>query len=121
MIKTRMGQMCCGLDAMYGGTTTFDYNYGYPATVNSYPECTALVQEAAARCVGVPRSRLVQKTMGAEDFSFYLQQRPGCFWFVGAARRGEVRPHHKSVFDFDERALLVSATIFVELVHDLLL
>jgi len=121
MIKTRMGQMCCGLDAMYGGTTTVDYHYGYPATVNAYPECTALVRAAAARCVGVPRSRLTQKTMGAEDFAFYLEQRPGCFWFVGAARRGEVRPHHKSVFDFDERALLVSATIFVELIHDLLL
>lgn len=41
-------------------------------------------------------------TMGAEDFSYFLQQRPGCFFFVGAALPGEMRPHHKSVFDFDE-------------------
>ena len=120
LIKTRMGQICCGVDTMYGGKTNFRYDYGYPATVNAYPECVAHVRRAAARCVGESRSKLQQKTMGAEDFSYYLEQRPGCFWFVGAAKRGEILPHHKSVFDFDERAMLVAATTLVELVHDLL-
>lgn len=63
--------------------------------------------------------------MGAEDFSFFLEKRPGktcfesatnqprcdfspiifdagCFFFVGCGMPGEKRPHHKSVFDFDE-------------------
>lgn len=44
----------------------------------------------------------------------------GCFFFVGAALPGEVRPHHRSVFDFDEDALLISASIFVEIVRDVL-
>ena len=56
--------------------------------------------------------------MGAEDFSYYLEQRPGCFWFVGAAKPGDVLPHHKSVFDFDERAMLISASTFVEVAYD---
>ncbi len=58
--------------------------------------------------------------MGAEDFSYFLQERPGCFFFVGGALPGEERPHHKSVFDFDERAILIAASIFVNIVTDLL-
>jgi metal-dependent amidase/aminoacylase/carboxypeptidase family protein len=109
---------------------------GYPATVNSYPECNAVVIAAATRVVGSLRAAGPQKTMGAEDFSFFLEKIPGkfificvrctlhftdvlylidhnnntshthkyigCFFFVGAALPGETRPHHKSVFDFDE-------------------
>jgi metal-dependent amidase/aminoacylase/carboxypeptidase family protein len=41
----------------------------------------------------------------------------GCFFFVGAALPGELRPHHKSVFDFDERAMLISASMFVRIVY----
>jgi amidohydrolase len=58
--------------------------------------------------------------MGAEDFSFFLQQRPGCFFFVGCALPGDIRPHHKSVFDFDERGVLVSASVFVQIIRDIL-
>lgn len=50
---------------------------GYPATVNNYPECTALVRKCAAPVVGAARSGLPQKTMGAEDFSYFLEERPG--------------------------------------------
>lgn len=75
---------------------------GYPATVNSYPACNAIVREAAAVFVGEARAGMPQKTMGAEDFSYFLEKVPGCFLFVGAAQPGDSRPHHKSVFDFDE-------------------
>jgi metal-dependent amidase/aminoacylase/carboxypeptidase family protein len=50
---------------------------GYPATINSYPDCVRNVHNAAARVVGEKNSRLPQKTMGAEDFSYFLQKRPG--------------------------------------------
>jgi metal-dependent amidase/aminoacylase/carboxypeptidase family protein len=46
--------------------------------------------------------------------------RPGAFFFVGGALPGELRPHHKSVFDVDEDCMLVGASVFVQLVHDLL-
>ena len=58
--------------------------------------------------------------MGAEDFSYFLLARPGCFFFVGAACPGELRPHHKSVFDIDEDCMLVGASVFVRLVEDAL-
>ena len=75
---------------------------GYPATVNAYPECAALVRQCAGVVVGNENTLGKQRTMGAEDFSFFLEARPGAFFFVGAGLPGEARPHHKSVFDFDE-------------------
>lgn len=50
---------------------------GYPPTVNSYPECNQVVIDAAIPFVGKERASKPQKTMGAEDFSYFLQQRPG--------------------------------------------
>ena len=81
--------------------------------MNAYPECVELVRECSTAIVGRERSMGLQKTMGAEDFSFFLEKRPGAFIFVGAALPGDPRPHHKSVFDFDE----VSICRFVPLLY----
>eukprot|EP00604_Paraphysomonas_vestita_P004110 CAMPEP_0174823842 /NCGR_PEP_ID=MMETSP1107-20130205/28087_1 /TAXON_ID=36770 /ORGANISM="Paraphysomonas vestita, Strain GFlagA" /LENGTH=307 /DNA_ID=CAMNT_0016048097 /DNA_START=299 /DNA_END=1219 /DNA_ORIENTATION=- len=112
LIKNRMGDICCGVAKTYGGDIQLDYQYGYPPVINSYPECVQVVQNAASKIVGKEKSSLSIVTMGAEDFSFFLQQRPGCFFMVGCALPGEIRPHHKSVFDFDERGILIAASIF---------
>ena len=120
MIETRMHAICCGVAATFGGEISAEYKRGYPPTVNAYPECVARVQNAARPFVGDDRCACPQKTMGAEDFSYFMQQRPGCFFFVGAALPGAPRPHHKSVFDFDEDAMLLSASIFVQLIRTLL-
>lgn len=120
LIKSRMGDICCGVAHTYGGQIDMEYINNYPPTVNAYPECVEVVTNAAAKIVGVSRSAMPQKTMGAEDFSFYLLQRPGCFFFVGGALPGDIRPHHKSVFDFDEEALKISSSCFVQIIRDLL-
>ena len=69
LLKTRMCEVCCGIAQTYGGRIDVDYEYGYPPTINAYPECVAVVNAAAAKIVGVARTGLPQKTMGAEDFS----------------------------------------------------
>lgn len=79
--------------------------------------------------------------MGAEDFSFFLNAIPGCFFFVGSAPNESTvgvleptcpsdhehsaeeildRPHHRSDFDIHEDSLLVGASIWVQLVEDIL-
>jgi amidohydrolase len=120
MIKTRMRCMCEGISRSYGGDIDVKYEYGYPPTVNSYPEHCKRVVDVGTELVGLERASVQCVTMGAEDFSYYLHHRPGCFFFVGAALPGEIRGHHKSVFDFDERALQVSASMFVGLVAKIL-
>ena len=116
VVRTRMGEICAGTALTYGGEIELRYKYGYPATINSHAPSVAAVRAVGAAVVGADRAALECKTCGAEDFSYFLQQRPGAFFFVGAALPGEQRPHHKSVFDFDEDALLVSAAMFLGIV-----
>jgi amidohydrolase len=61
-------------------------------------------------------------TMGGEDFSFYQQQVPGCFVFVGSRKAGgPLRPHHHPSFDIDEAALAIGVSFWLELVEGALL
>ena len=53
------------------------YAENFPPTINSYPECHKVVTHAAAKVVGQTRASLPQKTMVAEDFSYFLHARPG--------------------------------------------
>ena len=62
--------------------------------------------------------------MGAEDFSYFLQKVPGCYFLVGSAPKGK-KPlsiqHHCSNFDIDERALLIGSSVYLQLIDDLLI
>ncbi|MNW09802.1 hypothetical protein D3C71_2068870 [compost metagenome] len=62
-------------------------------------------------------------SMGAEDFAYYLQHRPGTFFNVGSRGDGDDTgyPHHHPRFDFDERALLNSGYIFLGIAANVLL
>ena len=120
MMRARMRCICEGVSFSYGGEIDVRYECGYPPTINAYPEHCARVVSVGTELVGEERASVRCVTMGAEDFSYYLLKRPGCFFFVGAALPGEVRGHHKSVFDFDERALQISASMFVGLVAKIL-
>lgn len=123
IVQTRMGEICKGVGATFGADVTLDYTRGYPPTINSHPTQLAQVRAAARAIVGDEPGAVREDTItcGAEDFSYFLHERPGAFFFVGAAIEGQpLRPHHRSDFDFDERALDVTAAIWVRLCHDLL-
>jgi amidohydrolase len=119
MIQERMKGICCGLGSAYGADVQLHYHYGYPPTINRDAASVDTLHRAAQKVVGAG-SGVPYITCGAEDFSYFLEQKPGCFFFVGAALPGELRPHHKSVFDFDERALAIGASVFVQLIDDIL-
>ncbi len=77
-----------------------------------------------ALSVGAERVEIAENpTMGAEDFSYFLNERDGAFWFVGACPRHDALadfPHHKSTFDFNEQALLIGASVFYRIVEKLI-
>lgn len=56
---------------------SFACSENFPPTINSYPECHQVVVRAAAKVVGLERAAMPQKTMVAEDFSYFLHARPG--------------------------------------------
>ena len=67
----------------------------------------------AERVVG-PRQVLSRtQTTGADDMSLFLDEVPGCYFFVGSANseRGLASPHHSPTFDFDERALDIGVQV----------
>ena len=59
--------------------------------------------------------------MGGEDFAYYLQDIPGCFFFVGSAPNKKSlfeTPHHCSHFDMDEKALSIGPSIFLNIIDN---
>ena len=110
-----------GISTSFGAKITLDYEDGYPPTVN-HDIPTQNVMKAASQVVGAGAG-VPYLSMGGEDFAYYLQETPGCFFFVGSSpddRDVFNTPHHCSHFDIDENALLVGSSIFVNLVEDLL-
>ncbi|WP_312112746.1 M20 metallopeptidase family protein [Brevibacillus reuszeri] len=93
-----------------------DYARGYDALYN-HPEETRLAQEALTSVEGV---NVVETPpiMPGEDFSYYTQKVPGSFFFTGAQMENpaDVYPHHNAKFDFDERAMAISAKGFCSII-----
>lgn len=98
----------------YAAGADYEYTYmrGYPTTVN-HKEETEFVAGLAQEVPGVDAVKETDPIMGGEDFSYYLQNVKGTFFFTGAQNPDapESYPHHHPKFDIDERALLIAAKV----------
>ncbi len=114
LLERRIGELASGIGAAMGATVKADYVRGYPATVND-PAMTELVRDAAAEVVGPENVIERPPIMGAEDFAYFLQERPGCFFFIGSSNeeRGLVWGHHHPKFDIDEASLAIGVESMV--------
>ena len=95
-------------------TARIRYERTNGATIND-AKMADLVIETASRLLGEQNVETDTRTLGGEDMSVYLDRVPGCFFFVGCAREGPLRPHHSPQFDIDERALAIG-TLLMEAV-----
>ena len=121
LVINKMGDIISGTEKMFGATIEMDYLKCYPPTVNSEDTYEKLI--SSARKIVGGNAKEPYLSMGAEDFSYFANKIPGCFFFVGSSpldREPMSVPHHCSHFDIDERALLVGSSIFVQLIEDLL-
>ena len=121
MIQRRMQEIIDGIAKSFGAEITFKYTDGYPPTINHAGPVKKVLQ-AAGKVVG-PGAGEPYLSMGGEDFSYYLQKVPGCFFFVGSAPDGQKQfstPHHCSHFNMDESALSVGTSVYLHLVEDIL-
>ena len=111
----RVLKSCC--DAM-GAEYKFDYLWRYPVTAND-PDQTRYARALAERSFGAERVITADKLMGAEDFSFFAQRVPACFYTLGAqGGESSANPHHSSTFDIDERALRTGVAMMASLAFD---
>lgn len=113
-IIEEMEKVIKGVCMAAGADYEFNYVKGYPPVVN-HPEEAARVLEAAAEIEEVERSEEAPPAMVGEDFSYYLLERPGAFYFTGAMREGHHYPHHHPKFDIDERAMRVAGKTLIQI------
>lgn len=119
-VRRRMQEICDGIGAAHGVKIALDYQAGYPATVNSQAEA-ALCAEVASALVGADKvTTEMRPSMGAEDFAFFLQQKPGCYvWLGNGPGEGGCLLHNPN-YDFNDDLIPVGGAYWVELVRRLL-
>jgi amidohydrolase len=108
----RLQEVVMGISATLRVRAEFRSTDNCPACIND-AGMAALVQRVAAETPGVERVTSEQRTTGADDMGLFLDEVPGCYFFVGAANkeRGLSSPHHSPTFDFDERALEIGVNV----------
>jgi hippurate hydrolase len=125
LIQRRMGEMANGVAAAFNAGVDFSFKRNYPPLVN-HPAQTAFAIDAMKAVVGEDKvDANVEPTMGAEDFAFMLQAKPGCYVFLGngdGAHRlgghglGPCQLHNGS-YDFNDELLPIGASYWVRLVE----
>ncbi|MHA6261688.1 M20 aminoacylase family protein [Arenibacterium sp. CAU 1754] len=114
MVHDRMKAIVAGQAASYGVEATLDYEVGYPATIND-PDKAAFASDVAREVAG--ENRVIAdagREMGAEDFSYMLNQRPGAYLFLG---QGDTAGLHHPEYDFNDDITPVGASFFARLVE----
>ena len=119
LIGQRLKAIVAGVCQMHGAKYELNHWQLYPPTIND-SAIAELVKSVAAEVVETPVGVVPEcQTMGGEDMSFFLQQVPGCYFFLGSANpeKGLAYPHHHPRFDFDETALGMGVEMFVRCVE----
>lgn len=114
MVVRRMEEICAGIGTAFGVEVVFDFEYGYPPTVN-HPEQTDFAVKVAR---GISGDENViddcPPVMGAEDFAYMLEKRPGAYLSIG---QGEGASLHHPAYDFNDELSPIGASYFVKLVE----
>src|ERR1700736_1812431 len=114
VLEKRLREVVEGTARLYGAKVTFTYKRDYPVTRN-HERQTAFASSVAAEVVG--RERVDENTppvMGAEDFSFMLEARPGAFIFVG---NGDSAGLHHPAYNFNDEVIPIGTSYWVKLVE----
>jgi amidohydrolase len=101
-----------------GCTAEFSWMDGYPPTIND-PAMSDYVRAVSDKALGVDRFIPIGRaSMGGEDFAYYLEKKPGCFFLVGVQpdRERSYPPLHSDRYDFTDGAMDVGMTMFLGLV-----
>jgi hippurate hydrolase len=115
-VRAGVKRVAEGIAAAHDATAEVDLEPGYPVTIND-PAFTAFVEDTARTLIGDERVvQLASPIMGAEDFSYVLQQVPGAMAFLGARPAGvdeaTAPQNHSNLVVFDEAALPVGVALY---------
>ena len=122
MIERRMKEVAEHTSAAFGARCEFEFSRNYPPTINHAAE-TEFVRGVMAQMVGADKVQEFEPTMGAEDFSYYLLDKPGCYFLIGngdgSHRQGGhgLGPCmlHNPSYDFNDELIPLGASLWVRL------
>jgi amidohydrolase len=122
LVEKRMKTIAEATCAAFEARCEFQFVRNYPATIN-HPQETEFARQALADVVGLENVHPQEPTMGAEDFSYFLQVKPGCYFFIGNGD-GEHRMGghgmgpcmlHNPSYDFNDELIPIGASAWVHM------
>src|SRR5699024_1247500 len=115
LMEQEMQRVIEGTCHLSGADFEFKYDRGYPVLIN-HKEETEFVMEVAETVPEVQEIKETEPIMGGEDYSYYLQEVKGTYFFTGAQPEGTKNPypHHHPKFDIDEKSLVIAAKILAK-------
>ncbi|MDO9159944.1 MAG: M20/M25/M40 family metallo-hydrolase, partial [Burkholderiaceae bacterium] len=119
MVERRLNELCSAVALGFGATASVEYERIYPATINTAPEAE-FAANVAERLVGPDQlDREMDPSMGAEDFSFMLQAKPGAYLRLGQGDENGVGSCflHNSRYDFNDEVLPLGAALHASLIE----
>ena len=122
LIENRMAEISQHTAAAFGATCEFKFKRNYPPTINHAAE-TAFARNVMESVVGADNVIAQEPTMGAEDFAYMLQAKPGCYCFIGNGDGGHREAGHglgpcmlhNPNYDFNDELIPLGATYWVRL------
>ena len=108
-----------GLVSSMGGEADLEIKRGYPGLTND-PEVTARARKVAEELLGADKVHDLDIRMASEDFAYYAQRIPACFYRFGTSNKSKNigAPLHTSRFDIDEDSLIVGAALMAAIAAD---
>jgi hippurate hydrolase len=116
LVERRVHQVVAGVVQITGARIDLKYERGYPVTVNHAAQ-TELASRIAGEVAGDANVHDTPPMMGAEDFSYMLEARPGAFIFCG---NGDSAGLHHPAYNFNDEAILYGTSFWIKLVENTL-
>ena len=125
LIEQRMRAIAEHTCAAFGAQCDFEFRRNYPPTIN-HPAETDFARRVLGQVVGPENVHEYEPTMGSEDFSFFLQEKPGCYFVIGNGDGGHREGGHglgpcmlhNPSYDFNDELIPLGATAWVRMAEE---
>ncbi|MCO5089862.1 M20 aminoacylase family protein [Bosea sp. (in: a-proteobacteria)] len=111
-LERRIRAIAASVAEAHGARVEVDYEKGYPVVINAEPE-TAFATEVVTELVGAENVAVCPLIPGSEDFSYFLEHKPGCFLRLGNGEDSAIL--HSSKYDFNDKSLTAGAAMWARL------
>jgi amidohydrolase len=116
LVEKRVREIAAGVAQMTGARIDLEYERGYPVVVNHASQ-TEVATQVAKEIAGAANVHECPPLMGAEDFAYMLEQRPGAFIFCG---NGNSAGLHHPAYNFNDDAIVYGTSYWIKLVENTL-